>query len=226
VSWHAAWGLRWALLVLAALRRLAPRVPAAIVAVGSAQLITRYMGWSKRKRLTTFDGRPQPPAGGDHRHALRRHPFEPARPALAVISWGLISELIPSASAIAFLGAIESLLSRRRRRRHDRLSPPVRSGTGRAGNGQHRRAFFFGLPATGAIARTAANIRSGGKTPVAGLLHAVFILAFMLALAPLAKAIPLPSLAAILVMVAWKVSELEHFRALAQRLQSLTSSCC
>jgi SulP family sulfate permease len=75
-------------------------------------------------------------------------------------------------------------------------------------------ALFFGLPATGAIARTAANIRSGASTPVAGMLHAVFILLFMLALAPLAKAIPLASLAAILVMVAWKVSELEHFRSL------------
>jgi SulP family sulfate permease len=74
--------------------------------------------------------------------------------------------------------------------------------------------IFFGLPATGAIARTAANVRSGAKTPVAGMLHAIFILLFMLALAPLAKAVPLASLAAILVMVAWKVSELEHFRSL------------
>jgi SulP family sulfate permease len=75
-------------------------------------------------------------------------------------------------------------------------------------------ALFFGLPATGAIARTAANVRSGARTPVAGILHAVFILLFMVALAPLAKAIPLASLAAILVLVAWRVSELEHFRAL------------
>ncbi|MBZ0150019.1 MAG: STAS domain-containing protein, partial [Planctomycetes bacterium] len=120
----------------------------------------------------------------------------------------------PSAAAIAFLGAIESLLSAvvadgMTGYRHRSDQELVGQGLANLAAG-----VFCGLPATGAIARTAANVRSGGRTPIAGMLHAGFVLVFMLALAPVASLIPLPSLAAILVMVAWKVSELEHFRSL------------
>jgi SulP family sulfate permease len=73
-------------------------------------------------------------------------------------------------------------------------------------------ALFGGLPATGAIARTATNVRSGARSPVAGMLHAVFLLAFMLTLAPLSAYVPLASLAAVLVVVAWNMSELHRFR--------------
>jgi SulP family sulfate permease len=135
-------------------------------------------------------------------------------PHLPPISFQMIRELIPSAAAIAFLGAIESLLSAvvadgMTGYRHRSDQELVGQGVSNVAS-----ALFFGLPATGAIARTAANIRSGARTPVAGMLHAAFLMTFMIALAPLAKMIPLASLAAILVMVAWKVSELEHFRAL------------
>ncbi|WP_353189071.1 SulP family inorganic anion transporter, partial [Pseudomonas sp.] len=71
-------------------------------------------------------------------------------------------------------------------------------------------ALFGGLPATGAIARTATNIRAGARTPVAGVLHALFVLAFMLLLAPLASYIPLAALAAVLLVVAWGMSERKH----------------
>ena len=75
-------------------------------------------------------------------------------------------------------------------------------------------AFFGGLPATGAIARTATNIRSGARSPVAGILHAVFLLIFMLVAAPLMAYVPLASLAAVLVIVAWNMSEIDKFRHL------------
>jgi SulP family sulfate permease len=80
--------------------------------------------------------------------------------------------------------------------------------------------LFFGVPATGAIARTVANIKNGGKTPVAGMLHAVFILVFMLLLSPLAKMIPLSALSAVLLIVAWNISEIDHFRNLLRAPKS------
>jgi len=73
-------------------------------------------------------------------------------------------------------------------------------------------ALFGGLPATGAIARTATNIRAGARTPVAGMLHALFLLLFVLVGAKLAAWVPLPALAGVLVVVAWNMSEHGHFR--------------
>src|SRR3546814_909885 len=75
-------------------------------------------------------------------------------------------------------------------------------------------ALFGGLPATGAIARTATSIRSGARSPIAGMLHAGFLLVFMLAAAPLAAYVPLASLGAVLVVVAWNMSEVKRFRRL------------
>src|SRR5690606_26363388 len=75
-------------------------------------------------------------------------------------------------------------------------------------------ALFGGLPATGAIARTATNVRAGARSPVAGMMHAVFLLVFMLVLAPLMRWVPLPALAAVLLVVAWNMSEIERFRHL------------
>jgi SulP family sulfate permease len=72
-------------------------------------------------------------------------------------------------------------------------------------------AFFGGLPATGAIARTATNIRAGGRTPIAGIMHAAFLLVFILVGSDLMKLVPMTALAAILFMVAWGMSEYERF---------------
>jgi len=211
-SWHAIGIGVGSLLILSQLRRIAPRVPAAIVAVALSALVVKLLGWSET--MVAFDGvhtRPLVETIGTRFGGIPSNLPAPHAPA---ISLQMMRELIPSASAIAFLGAIESLLSAvvadgMTGYRHRSDQELVAQGTANIAS-----ALFFGLPATGAIARTAANIRSGGKTPVAGILHALFILLFMLALAPLAKAVPLASLAAILVMVAWKVSELEHFRML------------
>jgi len=121
-------------------------------------------------------------------------------------------ELLPSSFTIAFLAGVESLLSAvvadgMTGGRHRSNGELVAQGVANVGS-----ALFGGLPATGAIARTATNIRAGGRTPVAGILHAAFLLAFMLALAPLMKFVPLAVLAAILLVVAWNMSEVEGFR--------------
>ncbi len=121
-------------------------------------------------------------------------------------------ELLPGAFTIAFLAGVESLLSAvvadgMTGRRHRSNAELVAQGTANIGS-----ALFGGLPATGAIARTATNIRAGGRTPIAGILHAVFLLGFMLLLAPLMGYIPLAALAAILLVVAWNISEVDAFR--------------
>jgi SulP family sulfate permease len=211
-SWHSAGIALGSLVILSLMRRIAPRIPAAVVAVGASAILVRIMGWDTTSTL--FDGTHARPLVETVGTRFGGIPSNLPAPHFPTISWQMVRELIPSASAIAFLGAIESLLSAvvadgMTGYRHRSDQELVAQGTANIASG-----LFFGLPATGAIARTAANVRSGAKTPVAGMLHAVFILVFMLALAPLAKAVPLASLAAILVMVAWKVSELEHFRAL------------
>lgn len=211
VSPHAVGIGLVSLLILSQLRRIAPRVPAAIVAVGVSALVVRFMGWAEATVAVGGHARPIVETIGTRFGGI---PSNLPAPHFPPISLGLVRELIPSAAAIAFLGAIESLLSAvvadgMTGHRHRSDQELVAQGTANIAS-----ALFFGLPATGAIARTVANIRSGGKTPVAGILHAVFVLLFMLALAPLARAIPLASLAAILVMVAWKVSDFGHFRHL------------
>ncbi|MGH8028907.1 MAG: SulP family inorganic anion transporter [Arenimonas sp.] len=121
-------------------------------------------------------------------------------------------ELLPSAFTIAFLAGVESLLSAvvadgMTGRRHRSNAELVAQGVANTVS-----ALFGGLPATGAIARTATNIRAGARTPVAGMLHALFVLAFMWLLAPWMGYIPLAGLAAVLLVVAWNIAEFESFR--------------
>lgn len=122
--------------------------------------------------------------------------------------------LLPSAFTIAFLAGIESLLSAvvadgMIGGRHRSNSELVAQGAGNIAS-----ALFGGLPATGAIARTATNIRAGARSPVAGIVHSVFLLLFMLLLAPAMSYVPMAALAAVLVMVAWGMSEVDSFRHL------------
>jgi SulP family sulfate permease len=121
-------------------------------------------------------------------------------------------EMLPSAFTIAFLAGVESLLSAvvadgMTGRRHRSNAELVAQGIANCGS-----ALFGGLPATGAIARTATNIRAGARTPVAGMLHALFVLGFMLLLAPWMGFVPLAALAAVLLVVAWNIAEFESFR--------------
>ncbi len=134
--------------------------------------------------------------------------------AMPMVSLERLRTLLPDAFTIAFLAGIESLLSAvvadgMTGRRHRSNAELVAQGSANIAS-----ALFGGLPATGAIARTATNVRAGAQTPVAGMLHALFVLIFMLALAPMLSYVPLAALAAVLVIVAWGMSEMERFKHL------------
>jgi SulP family sulfate permease len=123
-------------------------------------------------------------------------------------------ELLPAALTIAFLAGVESLLSAvvadgMTGQRHRSNAELVAQGVANAAS-----ALVAGLPATGALARTATNIRAGARSPIAGMAHAGFLLAFMLVLAPLMVYVPLSVLAALLLVVAWNMAEIHRFRQL------------
>ena len=133
---------------------------------------------------------------------------------LPAIPWQRLGELLPSAFTIAFLGGVESLLSAvvadgMTGGRHRSNGELVAQGVANCAS-----ALFGGLPATGAIARTATNVRAGARSPIAGIAHALFLLLFMLVAAPLMAFVPLATLAAVLVIVAWNMSEIEQFKHL------------
>ncbi len=133
------------------------------------------------------------------------------------VSVARLIELIGPAFTIAMLGAIESLLSAvvadgMAGTRHDSNQELVGQGIANV-----VAPLFGGFAATGAIARTATNIRNGGTSPIAGIVHALTLLAIVLVLAPLAVSVPLAALAAILFVVAWNMSEAKHFLKMVRR---------
>ncbi len=126
-------------------------------------------------------------------------------------SFNKISALLPDAFTIAILAAIESLLScvvadSMVNSKHNSNAELVAQGAGNIVS-----VLFGGIPATGAIARTAANAKNGGRTPVAGMVHAVVLVLVLLFLMPYAELIPMPAIAAILFMVAYNMSEWKKF---------------
>ncbi len=132
-------------------------------------------------------------------------------PSFPLISYDLIKNVFPDAITIALLGSIESLLSAviadgMIGSKHRSNCELVAQGLANIGS-----ILFGGIPATGAIARTSANVRLGAKTPVAGMFHALTLLLLMLVLAPFVSKIPLCALSAVLIYVAWNMSELGHF---------------
>lgn len=125
-----------------------------------------------------------------------------------------ITTLIKPALTIALLGAIESLLScvvsdNMIDDKHDSNMELVAQGLGNIAS-----SLFGGIPATGAIARTAANVKSGGRSPIAGMVHAITLLLIMVILMPMAKLIPMTTLAAILIIVSYNMGEWSHFKEL------------
>ena len=184
------------------LRRLAPRFPGLIVAVGLTSALAVVMALPVDTITSRFGALP------------RGLPS----PSLPPITLTRLSELLPSALIIAFLAGIESLLSamvadRMIGGRYRPNAEIMAQGAANIGS-----ALFGGLPATGAIARTATNVRAGGKTPVAGIVHALTILAVMLVAAPLAGGLALPALAGLLILTAWNMAEPHRWRAyLAER---------
>jgi SulP family sulfate permease len=173
------------------LRTAAPRVPGTIVALLGGTAVAAAFGLDVDTIGTRFGGIPS---------GLPEPHFPPFQAAL-------IPVLIRPAITVAMLGAIESLMSAvvADRMGKDRHNPNVELlGQGIANIASP---IFGGLPATGAIARTATSIRSGAQTPMAGIIHAVTILVVLVAAAPLAAYIPLAVLAAILFVVAWNMGE-------------------
>ncbi|MBO4461632.1 MAG: STAS domain-containing protein [Lachnospiraceae bacterium] len=122
------------------------------------------------------------------------------------VSFGMIKDLIPNAFTIAVLAAIESLLScvvsdSMVNSRHNSNTELIAQGAGNIAS-----ALFGGIPATGAIARTAANVKNGGRTPIAAMIHAIVLGLILVVLMPYAALIPMPTIAAILFMVAYNMS--------------------
>lgn len=130
---------------------------------------------------------------------------------MPTFSFELVRKLLPDAFTIAILAAIESLLScvvadGMTNTKHNSNTELVAQGIGNIGS-----AFFGGIPATGAIARTAANIKSGGRTPIAGIVHAAVLLLILVLLMPYAALIPMPIIAAVLFSVAYNMCQWRPF---------------
>lgn len=179
------------LLIIILLVRFGPKVPGAIVALFLGTMVCFLLKLPVETIQTRFGGIPQ---GLPSIHIPQ---FRPA----------LMGPLLSSALTVAMLGAIESLMSAvvADRMTHDKHNPNVELIA--QGFANIASPLFGGLPATGAIARTATNIRSGAKTPVSGIIHSFVLLIVLLVAAPLAGYIPLSILAAILLVVAYNMGE-------------------
>lgn len=137
-------------------------------------------------------------------------------PIIPDIDWATFRQLVSPAFAIALLGGIESLLSAvvsdgMIGKNHNSNMELVAQGAANIGS-----AIFGGIPATGAIARTAANVKNGGRTPIAGMVHALVLLLIMLFFGKWASYIPMATLAGILVIIAYNMSEWRNFISIAR----------
>lgn len=137
-------------------------------------------------------------------------------PTLPYLTLEEVRDLIPSAFTIAFLAGIEALLSAvvadaMIGQKHSLNQELVGQGVANIASG-----FFGGLPATGAIARTATNVKSGGKTPMAGIFHSLFLLVFLYTIMDILAYIPMTALAAVLFMVSWGMSDIKHFMQISR----------
>lgn len=183
------------MILIVCFRRLAPRWPGLILAVGLTSGLVAGLDLPVETIKDRFGSLPN------------YLPF----PQLPEVSVARLQELLPSAIIIAFLAGVESLLSAivadRMRGTHHRPNAELLA----QGYANVASALFGGLPATGAIARTATNIRAGGQTPVAGIIHALTLLAFVYLAAPLVGYLAMPALAGLLILTAWNMAEPHHW---------------
>jgi SulP family sulfate permease len=199
--------------------KLTKKVPGPLVAILLGTLAALALAHFAGQQVATIGSRFSYIVDGVSRPGIPQLPPLPALPWTLPgpdgqpleVTWELLRALAAPALAIAALGAIESLLSAvvadgMAGTRHDPDAELVGQGLGNL-----VAPFFGGFAATGAIARTATNIRSGGRSPVAAVVHSVFVLAAVLALAPLLSYLPMASMAALLLIVAWNMSDLRHF---------------
>ena len=187
-------GVGTAILIFA-LRRFRPNWPSMLIAVALASVIAALFSFPIDTVGSHFGGIPD---------GL-------PRPKLPFFTTDLLIAILPSALSFTLLGSIESLLSAKvadgmTGRKHRSNMELVAQGIANIAS-----AMFGGICVTGTIARTATNIRAGACSPIAGMAHAVFLLAFMMIAAPLARFIPLSALAGVLVAVCWNMAERAEF---------------
>jgi SulP family sulfate permease len=226
------------LAVLIVWPRLVRVVPAPLVALAAGAVLAYGLGrWLPGADAATINTRFSYVSSGLQVPGIPRQlptllaPWRLAGPdgGHLALSFGLLYDLLPSAFAIAMLGAIESLLSAvvadgMTGHRHEPDGELIAQGIGNI-----VAPLFGGIAATGAIARTATGIRSGARSPFASAFHAMVVLSAVLALAPLLGYLPMASLAALLLVVAWNMSEYRHFIRLlriAPRPDVLVLLCC
>ncbi len=214
------------LAVLVLWPRLTRHVPAPLVALMLASLAgLALLHIAPDVQLATIASRFSYLADGVRQAGIPQQPPLPVWPwslpgtggAPLVMSFELVRTLLPSAFAIAMLGAIESLLAAvvadgMTGQRHDPDAELLAQGVGNL-----VAPFFGGIAATGAIARTATSVRSGARSPLAAVVHALFVLAAVLLLAPALGHLPMAALSALLLVVAWNMSESEHFLHILKR---------
>jgi SulP family sulfate permease len=179
-------------------RRARPGWPGMLIAVAVAALAASLLHLPVATVGSRFGGIP---------HGLPAPALPPATPALLL-------RLLPTALSFTLLGGVESLLSAKvadgmTGRRHRSNMELVAQGLANVAS-----AIFGGISVTGTIARTATNIRAGARSPLAGMMHAGFLLLFMLVAAPLASFVPLAALAGVLVVVCWNMAEKAEFARL------------
>ncbi len=184
--------------VILAVRRFRPHWPAFLIAASIAALLVWAFGLPVETIGTRFGGIPS----------------SLPTPSLPVLSVEKIVAVLPAALSFALLGGIESLLSAvvadsMTGRRHRSNCELVAQGVANIAS-----AMFGGICVTGTIARTATNVRAGARSPVAGMMHSLILLMFMMVAAPLARFIPLAGLAAVLAVVAWNMAEKHEFATL------------
>lgn len=183
------------LLILVVLPKFLPKIPASLIAVIIMSLAVKFLSLDVNTIGTLYPDMP----------------LNLPRFSLPDFKGVDIVGIIPDAVTIAVLAAVESLLScvvadKMIDAKHNSNMELVAQGIGNVGS-----ALFGGIPATGAIARTAANIKNGGRTPVAGMVHAVVLLGVLAVFMPYASLIPMPTIAAILFVVAYNMSEWREF---------------
>ena len=194
INWQAVLVGVFALAILIVWPKISKKIPGSLVAVVAGVLVVKLLNMNVNTigDLYTISG--------------NLPKFE-----IPAVNFALIKQLIPSAFTIAILAAIESLLScvvsdGMIGDKHNSNTELIAQGAGNICSG-----LFGGIPATGAIARTAANVKNGGKSPVSGMVHAILLLLILVVLMPYAAWIPMPVIAAVLFMVAYNMSEWRHF---------------
>ena len=178
--------------------RVTTKIPGSVVAIVLSVIIVHYF----HLPVDTIESR------------FGEIPNHFSLPTVPHVDFATVKAMIQPAFAIALLGAIESLLSAvvadgMIGSKHRPNAELIAQGSANIAS-----ALFGGIPATGAIARTATNVKNGGRTPIAGITHAIVLLLIMLVLAPYAKLIPMATLAGILVVVSYHMSEWRQFKSL------------